>query len=96
MNFDQLRKRKVRKEESATIETSEGPIDRMDSFEEEAAHADPERPQGAPGQTSRLVASSPRRVTSRSGLSDAMPRNNIMPSAQVQPFVGPPSPSVVI
>ena len=41
--LDQLRKRKVRKEESATVETSEGPVDRMDSFEEEAAHADPER-----------------------------------------------------
>src|SRR5213595_214292 len=34
--LDQLRKRKVRKEESATVETSEGPVDRMDSFEEEA------------------------------------------------------------
>src|SRR5438270_13929743 len=41
--LDQLRKRKVRKEESATIETAEGPIDRMEGFEEEAAHADPER-----------------------------------------------------
>jgi RNA polymerase sigma-70 factor, ECF subfamily len=41
--LDQLRKRKVRKEESATIETAEGPLDRMESFEEEAAHADPER-----------------------------------------------------
>jgi RNA polymerase sigma-70 factor (ECF subfamily) len=41
--LDQLRRRKVRKEESPTIETSEGPIDRMDSFEEESAHADPER-----------------------------------------------------
>jgi len=38
-----LRKRKVRKEESATVETSEGPVDRMDAFHEEAAHADPER-----------------------------------------------------
>src|ERR1700745_2636464 len=41
--LDQLPKQKFRKEESATIEASEGPIDRMDSFEEEAAHADPER-----------------------------------------------------
>ena len=41
--LDQLRKRKVRKEESSTVETSEGPLDRMDSVEEEAAHADPER-----------------------------------------------------
>jgi len=41
--LDQLRKRKVRKEESAVVETSDGPVDRMDSFEEEAADADPER-----------------------------------------------------
>src|SRR5438309_8384291 len=41
--LDHLRRRKVRKEESPTIETSEGPMDRMDSFEEESAHADPER-----------------------------------------------------
>jgi len=41
--LDQLRKRKVRKEESAVVETSEGNLDRMESFEEEAAHADPER-----------------------------------------------------
>ena len=41
--LDQLRKRKVRKEESSVVETSDGPIDRMDAFEEEAAEADPER-----------------------------------------------------
>jgi RNA polymerase sigma-70 factor (ECF subfamily) len=41
--LDQLRKRKVRKEESAVVETSDGPVDRMDAFEEEAAHANPER-----------------------------------------------------
>src|SRR5215468_2027158 len=41
--LDQLRKRKVRKEESSVVETSEGPIDRMDAFEEEAAESDPER-----------------------------------------------------
>src|SRR5260370_41876428 len=41
--LDQLRKRKVRKEESAMVETSEGPLDRMDAFEEESAHSDPER-----------------------------------------------------
>src|SRR5208337_635131 len=41
--LDQLRKRKVRKEESAVVETSDGSIDRMESFEDEAAHADPER-----------------------------------------------------
>jgi RNA polymerase sigma-70 factor, ECF subfamily len=41
--LDHLRKRKVRKEESATVETGDGPLDRMDSFEEESAHADPER-----------------------------------------------------
>ena len=41
--LDQLRKRKIRKEESAVVETSDGPVDRMDALEEEAAHANPER-----------------------------------------------------
>jgi len=41
--LDHLRKRKVRKEESAIVETGDGPVDRMDSFEEESARADPER-----------------------------------------------------
>src|SRR6201988_1083615 len=41
--LDQLRKRKVRKEDSPVVETSDGPIDRMENFEEEAAMADPER-----------------------------------------------------
>src|SRR5437016_6836137 len=41
--LEQLRKRKVRKEEPAMVETSEGPLDRMDGFEEESANADPER-----------------------------------------------------
>ncbi len=41
--LDYLRKRKVRKEESAVVDTPEGPMDRMNDVEEEAAHADPER-----------------------------------------------------
>jgi RNA polymerase sigma-70 factor, ECF subfamily len=41
--LDQLRKRKVRKEESSVVETADGPIDRMEAFEEDAAEADPER-----------------------------------------------------
>ena len=41
--LDHLRKRKVRREESAVVETADGPVDRMDSFEHEAAHSDPER-----------------------------------------------------
>ena len=41
--LDQLRRRKVRKEESSVLETPDGPIDRMDGFEEEAARSDPER-----------------------------------------------------
>jgi len=41
--LDQLRKRKVRKEEPSVVETSDGPVDRMESFEEDAAQADPER-----------------------------------------------------
>ena len=41
--LDHLRKRKVRKEEPAVVETSEGVLDRLDSHEEEAAAANPER-----------------------------------------------------
>ena len=41
--LDRLRKRKVRKEESAVVETSDGPVDRMEAVQEEAAHANPER-----------------------------------------------------
>jgi RNA polymerase sigma-70 factor (ECF subfamily) len=41
--LDQLRKRKVRKEEASVVETSDGPIDRMETYEEEAAEANPER-----------------------------------------------------
>jgi RNA polymerase sigma-70 factor (ECF subfamily) len=41
--LDQLRKRKVRKEEPSVVETAEGPLDRMDSFEQEGADSDPER-----------------------------------------------------
>jgi RNA polymerase sigma-70 factor (ECF subfamily) len=41
--LDHLRKRKVRKEEPAVVETPEGTLDRMNDFEEEAAHANPER-----------------------------------------------------
>ena len=41
--LDYLRKKKVRKEEATVVETSEGPVDRMEAFEEGSAHADPER-----------------------------------------------------
>ena len=41
--LDHLRKRKVRREESAVVDTPEGAVDRMDAFEQEGAHADPER-----------------------------------------------------
>ncbi|MBC7927179.1 MAG: RNA polymerase sigma factor [Bryobacteraceae bacterium] len=41
--LDQLRKRKVRKEESATIETSEGPVDRMEVLAEARPEGDPQR-----------------------------------------------------
>src|SRR5260370_25317674 len=41
--LDHLRKRKVRREEASVVETSDGAIDRMDTFEEDAAEADPER-----------------------------------------------------
>jgi len=41
--LDHLRRRKVRREESTTVETSDGIIDRVSTLEEEAPHADPER-----------------------------------------------------
>src|ERR1051325_3906017 len=41
--LDHLRKKKVRKEEATVVDTADGPVDRMDHFEESSAHADPER-----------------------------------------------------
>jgi RNA polymerase sigma-70 factor (ECF subfamily) len=41
--LDLLRKRKVHKEEPAVVETSDGPIDRLDTYEENGPAADPER-----------------------------------------------------
>jgi RNA polymerase sigma-70 factor (ECF subfamily) len=41
--LDHLRRRKVRKEESPVVETSEGQVDRMEHFEEDAAESNPER-----------------------------------------------------
>jgi RNA polymerase sigma-70 factor, ECF subfamily len=41
--LDQLRRRKVRKEEPGVVETPDGSIDRMDTFQEESAAANPER-----------------------------------------------------
>ena len=41
--LDALRKRKVRREESSVVETSEGPLDRMDAVPERRADSDPER-----------------------------------------------------
>ena len=41
--LDQLRKRKVRREESGTLETDEGTKDRMDTMPERRAESDPQR-----------------------------------------------------
>jgi RNA polymerase sigma-70 factor (ECF subfamily) len=41
--LDHLRKQKVRREESSVVETSDGPVDRMETFELEVAGANPER-----------------------------------------------------
>jgi len=41
--LDHLRKRKVRKEESTVLETSDGPVDRMDVVQEERAESNPQR-----------------------------------------------------
>jgi len=41
--LDQMRKRKVRKEESTQIEAADGPLDRLDTFQELRVEGDPER-----------------------------------------------------
>lgn len=41
--LDALRKRKVRREETAVVETTEGALNRMDSLEELRAHGNPQR-----------------------------------------------------
>jgi RNA polymerase sigma-70 factor (ECF subfamily) len=41
--LDHLRKRKVRKTESAVVETDEGPVDRLQSVPEQRAMGDPQR-----------------------------------------------------
>lgn len=41
--LDYLRKRKVRKEESAVVDTPDGPVDRMDTFEQKGPGSNPER-----------------------------------------------------
>jgi RNA polymerase sigma-70 factor (ECF subfamily) len=41
--LDHMRKRKVRKEESAQVEGSDGPVDRMDTLQESRAESDPQR-----------------------------------------------------
>lgn len=41
--LDQIRKRKVRKEESASIETASGQVDRLQSLPERRADVDPQR-----------------------------------------------------
>jgi RNA polymerase sigma-70 factor (ECF subfamily) len=41
--LDHLRKRKVRREEPATLETADGPLDRMDLVQEDREFGDPQR-----------------------------------------------------
>ena len=41
--LDQMRKRKVRKEESSLVEGADGPVDRMDSLQESRVESDPQR-----------------------------------------------------
>ncbi|HYK59139.1 MAG TPA: sigma-70 family RNA polymerase sigma factor [Bryobacteraceae bacterium] len=41
--LDQIRKRKVRKEEATVVTTGDGPLDRMDTIAEQRADTDPER-----------------------------------------------------
>ncbi len=53
--LDQLRKRKVRREEQSTVETEEGPVDRMERFQEPAPYADPERQTQSRQLSSRIA-----------------------------------------
>lgn len=41
--LDHMRKRKVRREESSQVEGLDGPVDRMDTFQESRADGDPQR-----------------------------------------------------
>jgi RNA polymerase sigma-70 factor (ECF subfamily) len=41
--LDQIRKRKVRKEEATVLATTDGPVDRLDAVAERCAGSDPER-----------------------------------------------------
>jgi RNA polymerase sigma-70 factor (ECF subfamily) len=41
--LDQMRKRKVRKEEPTVLATADGPLDRMDAVQEERVDGDPQR-----------------------------------------------------
>jgi RNA polymerase sigma-70 factor, ECF subfamily len=41
--LDQMRKKKVRKEESTQVEAVDGPLDRMDTFQESRVEGNPER-----------------------------------------------------
>ena len=41
--LDQMRKRKVRKEESSLVEGTDGPVDRMDAVQESGVEGDPQR-----------------------------------------------------
>ncbi len=41
--LDQMRKRKVRKEEPTVLTTADGPLDRMDAVQEERVDGDPQR-----------------------------------------------------
>ena len=66
--LDHLRKRKVRREEAAIVDTADGPVDRMDSFEQEGAHGDPERRLWNRQLSSRI----------RAALSDLTPRERMV------------------
>jgi len=62
--LDQMRKKKVRREESTIVATHEGEIDRIDSFAEERAETDPQRSLFS-GQVRRRVKETLARLTPR-------------------------------
>ena len=54
--LDHLRKRKIRREEPATVETGDGAVDRTYSMEEDRAGGDPERSMWNRQLSTRIVA----------------------------------------
>jgi RNA polymerase sigma-70 factor (ECF subfamily) len=66
--LDHLRKRKVRREEPTTVDTSDGPVDRMEIVTEDRAEGDPQRKLFSRQLSSRI----------RTALSELTPRERMV------------------